>query len=547
MFKIQDGRTCLYQWDLDRKLVIEDINCSEVHFSNRTTVNSLSCKTYIENEQLVVDIPNILLQEDWEITAYAYDEFYTKYEQVYKVKKRPKPTDYVYTETEILKWETLEKKADDAIAKSQEALEGVIKANEAAEQAIAAIPDMASKIVNSASGEVIKITDSAEAPMEVLNVYGKTTQANAAPTPDNPQELESVGETVDVSVYGKNIFNNDTSLLKEVSYRGASGAGTRIGYELLTLPAGTYTFSLINSGTVSDIYIYGVVNDKDGNHVRNCHLLANTVNNTPLTITVNDGDKIYIYDGNSYLSVSASAKRFNSLQIQLEAGSTATPYEPYKEPQTFTVNTPNGLKGIPVTSDGNYTDSNGQQWITDEIDYNRGVYIQRIGKFECTDANTLNMYTCTKQKEDSTAYYFNHLIPNATYYKPMMSNMYGGISSGATSYEGYYKVSKANNNYSIFTGEIADLGAELTRDNVRAWLRARISTDNPLIVYYALETPVETPLTQELIEAYTKYPNTTILTDKAGLKVSYVADTKNYIDNKFAELQAAVISLGGNV
>ena len=46
--------------------------------------------------------------------------------------------------------------------------------------------------------------------------------------------------------------------------------------------------------------------------------------------------------------------------------------------QSFAVQTPNGLCGIPVSSGGNYTDANGQQWICDEIDIARGVYVQRV-------------------------------------------------------------------------------------------------------------------------------------------------------------------------
>ena len=48
------------------------------------------------------------------------------------------------------------------------------------------------------------------------------------------------------------------------------------------------------------------------------------------------------------------------------------------EPQSMTVATPNGLPGIRVTSGGNYTDANGQQWICDEIDFARGVYVRRV-------------------------------------------------------------------------------------------------------------------------------------------------------------------------
>lgn len=48
--------------------------------------------------------------------------------------------------------------------------------------------------------------------------------------------------------------------------------------------------------------------------------------------------------------------------------------------QTLTLPTPNGLPGIPVTSGGNYIDQSGQQWVCDEMDLERGVKVQRIGK-----------------------------------------------------------------------------------------------------------------------------------------------------------------------
>jgi hypothetical protein len=64
---------------------------------------------------------------------------------------------------------------------------------------------------------------------------------------------------------------------------------------------------------------------------------------------------------------------------------------------------------------------------------------------------------------------------------------------------------------------------------------------------YALKTPIETPLTEEELAAYralqTNYPNTTIYADdNAGLSVGYSADTKHYIDKKFAELAAAIVN-----
>ena len=50
--------------------------------------------------------------------------------------------------------------------------------------------------------------------------------------------------------------------------------------------------------------------------------------------------------------------------------------------QQLVANTPNGLPGIPINSGGNYTDADGQQWICDEVDFARGVYVQRIAQVE---------------------------------------------------------------------------------------------------------------------------------------------------------------------
>ena len=53
--------------------------------------------------------------------------------------------------------------------------------------------------------------------------------------------------------------------------------------------------------------------------------------------------------------------------------------------QTLTLPTPTGLPGIPVTSGGNYTDPQGQQWVCDEVDLERGVKVQRINRLKLDD------------------------------------------------------------------------------------------------------------------------------------------------------------------
>lgn len=59
------------------------------------------------------------------------------------------------------------------------------------------------------------------------------------------------------------------------------------------------------------------------------------------------------------------------------------------ERQTITLQTPNGLPGIPVRSGGNYTDPSGQQWVCDEVDLERGVKVQRVDKAAFDSTKTL--------------------------------------------------------------------------------------------------------------------------------------------------------------
>ena len=57
---------------------------------------------------------------------------------------------------------------------------------------------------------------------------------------------------------------------------------------------------------------------------------------------------------------------------------TVTVSDGAEQSQTLPVSTPNGLPGIPVTSGGNYTDADGQQWVCDEVNFTAKKYIKRV-------------------------------------------------------------------------------------------------------------------------------------------------------------------------
>ena len=107
----------LYQWDTGRKVSIqtcEKQKIAQVHFSHSGMQNALVVTPAEENGVAVANIPNILLQSAQNLTVYVVivdaDERKTVIENTFSVVARSKPDDYVYTETELLNYEQLEKR-----------------------------------------------------------------------------------------------------------------------------------------------------------------------------------------------------------------------------------------------------------------------------------------------------------------------------------------------------------------------------------------------------------------------------------------------------
>lgn len=203
------------------------------------------------------------------------------------------------------------------------------------------------------------------------------------------------------------------------------------------------------------------------------------------------------------------------------------------------------LRGIPVTGDTyNYIDQNNQKWICDTIEKYKdgtGKLIQRVNRV-------------TFKGTESWRDFNGHIVfyNFSTDIKPLPSSDIGKRSLNthfSTIVKNQTVVGDTDNSYYISTSYIALSptinGSRLDAAGFKTWL----STNN-MILEYCLNTPIETPLTAEemsqLKQLHTYYPTSTINADPY-VEVTYIADTKNYIDNKFAELQNAIVSQGGNV
>lgn len=178
MFKIYDGRTKFYQWDINRQLIIDDSTITEVHFCNRTGDCSLVCEVYTRDGLRLVNVPNILLQTDWRIFVYAYDTFYTKHEEFFDVVARTRPSDYAYEETEVRTWNALQAQVEAGISDINEA-EQQIEQNEqhrqdaemnrwAAEQDRQEAEKERQKEYNELTADVAKINTKAQNALEAV-------------------------------------------------------------------------------------------------------------------------------------------------------------------------------------------------------------------------------------------------------------------------------------------------------------------------------------------------------------------------------------------
>ena len=110
MIKLADGRGLLYQWDTGRQV---ECDAEQVHFSNHHYGTSIDVD--VQNGKAM--IPNQLLTSATPLKAWAWvrdsNGEYTKEEQIFIVEKRNKPSDYVYTPSEIKTWQDLQNQIGD--------------------------------------------------------------------------------------------------------------------------------------------------------------------------------------------------------------------------------------------------------------------------------------------------------------------------------------------------------------------------------------------------------------------------------------------------
>lgn len=337
------------------------------------------------------------------------------------------------------------------------------------------------------------------------------TGGQPSPNPDYPQEIESVGDDgeIGVYVYGGNLLENIYGAKNGETVTGGKGNVNEDDYSdstFVELPGYGHerVMQWVSSHT-SGYALYIRLFDKNKNILKlyGINYFSSTgQQNVHYTINVPPEVMYYCIMGENYQCTVDG--------IMLNIGSTALPFEPYKQPQPLIVSTPNGLPGIPVSSGGNYTDENGQQWISDEVDYRREKYVRRVIKYT-------GPYFITK-RTDNSCFLIAYQLENTP--KPEYRGFCNVSGSYSQTWEnrGYSHWFLQTENQQI----VIHLGDKYNTEEATQQFIA----ENEIVVYYVAETPIETDLTPEQITAYqslhTNYPTTTVMNDEgAGMKLTY--------------------------
>ena len=189
--------------------------------------------------------------------------------------------------------------------------------------------------------------------------------------------------------------------------------------------------------------------------------------------------------------------------------------------QNLTLPTPNGLPGIPVRSGENYTDPQGQQWVCDEVDLERGVRVQRVNRLKLDGLLWQHELTPTNKSDTFISDVPASQDGTTQGYSLCQYAVFDGVAYDIEMKEScrcYVWVKSVTLQFKVGSGVNSV-------DAFSEWLKARPDAS----IFYCLATPIETPLTPAELAAYkalTTYESNTVVqaSDGAGIKLGYQKD-----------------------
>lgn len=394
-------------------------------------------------------------------------------------------------------------------------------------------------LVGSETGNPVSVDDAFSSPLCGLTIYGKSTQ-DGTPTPDAPVPIVSAGEdgSVTVKVTGRNILD------------------MRNSKESVTNSGVTYTrnadYSFTRTGTVTEVsgnvWIAGDYLVKPKADLSNvfCVLLKGVKYSIKdcVLLTVSPAGDVLVARNENFVPTQdmyitgvrnedfIKGETYNDIVYPaVYVGEKALQYEPYCG-QLLTIPTPNGLPGIPVTSGGNYTDENGQQWVCDEVDLERGKYTQRVAIENISGGWNL------KPSSDMSGKFWQDKLTNT---------FQNGAKTAVCNIASFNIWGDPANDKYVFALNVRVIyfsppkDAEITVEELNAKLN---SLSFPVVIVGGLATPIERDLTPAEIAAYkaltTYAPDIVVqVSNGAGVKLEYQRD----VNIAIKKLEDAIASM----
>lgn len=304
--------------------------------------------------------------------------------------------------------------------------------------------DLSNKITKfyaSNQGET-HITDSDNGKIQDMMLYGKSSQ-DGVPTPENPVEIKSVVNPT-VKIVGKNLLNPTLQTT------------TRNGVTCTANGDGTYTLN----GTATTITTFDIAQDVSCSSFRLVGCPVGGVHDASYELQARTNNLIYGYDTGDGKNIKADENFF--IRIRINAGTTCNnlifkpmivdaekypdatydDFEPYHK-QTVTL--PYTLNAIPVSAGGNVT-IDGQQYIADYVDVERGKLIRMVDSFKLDNTQSIVNKTewllAESQEIDLTTEEITAFKALTTYYPTTNISVNSEQLDGYTAFN--YPISMAN-------------------------------------------------------------------------------------------------------
>lgn len=350
------------------------------------------------------------------------------------------------------------------------------------------------------------------------------TGGKPSPSPDYPQEVKGV-DKIEGKVVGKNLFDinkinsksnsSDSSTINSVS-DGVINGQWRTSYSSLIIGSGSFSSGWINTfnnsiklqpntytlsvkhkvikklttiDNLDNFHIF-VAKDINASIIRTIKFTGdfNNFKSISMTFTLSETTDVY-------LIFSCNNCQIEIKDIQLEIGSTATSYQPYVE-QSISHTLSKPLYRLSDT-------------VYDYVDLNKGKIVRNVGIVEFDGSDDENWLQYSSGDAKLKVFYFslfNNKLKDINKNEILLSNKLIYKYYAWTSNLEYIFSDHIQYHFIYIT-----MPMDISNTNVfKQWL-----AQNPITVYYQLETPTEEDIPEELLTQLqslkTYYPQTNII------------------------------------